>query len=1088
MASGQQPRHAQLEEWTDHVIAICGEAYSLDRTQILVDLRRTNDLLATVNRIYDGNFLEGTYLDPSYAFILSSDIGDDLGRDLAGAYDGLPDPDDFGDTRGGRSSQPNVDATRDSRAEVDAGLDACRVMLQSDDDSKSHRTASRARAHARSAHENPASPLAEGGFIREPSVTVLKSSDFSDAEPVHSYQHAALSLAPQGGFIREEDQLPAGNDRGYKRRSFEEDHPRKRSKVANGRPPQPPHQEPVHLIDSDLEEAPLCQNARSVAARAPAQRNDISLTDVHDFYDGQPLTKSDDLRRDSRTNAEALRGGPYSSSQNGVTELDSGYPPHRSHKPAAKLQRSPAAPTIAHSDNKPTDLNFSRTSRFGLPKPRGVSDDSDSDASLPRSSASRAPKLSAEYGQSSSQPVPSTSRRPLETVTLSSDARPDSAPARAGAAALSRFYGNSAIADRELLASREPCSPMKVYDVDADLDEPPPLPPPRSFDIDAELLGHENNFKQNTAGANAMRANRNARAPHEPTHLISDSEPGESSLPTTSRNKPLARALRRPPIARPGLNALYSTDSDDSDDALSARPSLSAGISRTQSATTLRPALPASLTLRRSQSSSVSVSATTALSGQTAIRALPESIIRASQQRSTLDFDSSGTELDEPPDEAESVSASQTSTRKGKEQVGDAAPVKKKRSTTVSDASKEQKEQAKAEKARLRAEKARETEEKKLAKQRETAARKAARSVNTIRTKTDCVKEMLVAIPQAFASPAERDLLVASLRELGAKAELVDTGGSNDRGGGGGGGARPPLVWRRQVEREWDDAADVWRACAARVEDEAYVLLRMTGPDVCAAVSGGNGDAPFVAFHERVQAQHVGKTIVYLLEGVKTYLKRRAKGGRGAAQDDGGDKDDTEEDVPAPTTGRKRRVPAAASTTAGPLTPATLDAHLVGLQLSTSLHPPDKLRTHPPPRVHLSRNFRESLDWIGSFTDQLSLAPELAHRSETAWRMTFGDNIRSGDGAKDTFRRMLMMVNGVTEVRANAVVTAWGSLRRLIKEFETLGAKNGRTLLATLQVNSGTAANPNVRNLGPAVARRIHDVFMETDPALLLGG
>ncbi|KAJ3173800.1 hypothetical protein HDU88_002889 [Geranomyces variabilis] len=1086
MASGQQPRHAQLEEWTDHVIAICGEAYSLDRTQILVDLRRTNDLLATVNRIYDGNFLEGTYLDPSYAFILSSDIGDDLGRDLAGAYDGLPDADDFGDTKSGRSSQPNVDATRDSHAAVDAGLDACREMLQSDDDSNSYRTASRARAHARYAHENPASPLAEGGFIREPSVTVLDSSTFSDTEPVHSYQHAALSSAPQGGFIREEDPLPAGKDRGYKRRSFEEDHPRKRSKVANGRPPQPPHPEPVHLIDSDLEEAPLCQNARSVAATSPAQRYDTSLTDPHDRYNSQPLTKSDHLRRDSRTNAEALRGGPYSSPQNGVTELDSEYPPHRSHKPAAKLQRSPTAPTIAYSDNKPTDLNFGRTSGFGLPKPREVSDDSNSDASLPRSSESRARDLSARYGQSSSQPVPSTSRRPLETVTLSSDARPDSAPARAGAAALSRFYGNSAIADCELLASRKPRSPMKVYDVDADLDEPPPLPPPRSFDIDAELLGHENNFQQNSAGADAKRANRSAPAPHEPTYLISDSEPGESSLLTTSRNKPLARASGRPPIARPGLNTLYSTDSDDSDDALSAHPSLSAGVSRTQSATTVRPALIASSTLRRSQSSSVL--ATTALPAQTAIRPLPQSIIRASQQRSTLNFDSSGTELDEPPDEAESVSASQTSTRKGKERVGDAVPVKKKRLTTVSDPSKEQKEQAKAEKARLRAEKARETEEKKLAKQRETAARKAARSVNTIRTKTDCVKEMLVAVPLAFASPAERDLLVASLRELGAKAELVDTGGSNDRGGGGGGGVRPPLVWRRQVEREWDDAADVWRACAARVEDEAYILLRMTGPDLCAAVSGGNGDAPFVAFHERVQAQHVGKTIVYLLEGVKTYLKRRAKGGRGAAHDHGGDEDDTEEDVPAPTTGRRRKVPAAASTTAGPLTPATLDAHLVGLQLSTSLHPPDKPRTHPPPRVHLSRNFRESLDWIGSFTDQLSLAPELAHRSEAAWRLTFGDNIRSGDGAKDTFRRMLMMVNGVTEVRANAVVTAWGSLRRLVKEFETLGAKNGRTLLATLQVNSGTAANPNVRNLGPAVARRIHDVFMETDPALLLGG
>ncbi|KAJ3176724.1 hypothetical protein HDU87_004863 [Geranomyces variabilis] len=1078
MASRQQPHHAQLEEWTDNVMAICGGAYSLDRTQILVDLRRTNDLLATVNRIYDGNFLEGTYLDPSYALILSSDIGDDLGRDMADAYDGLSDPGVSEDTKGGWSSQSHINAAKDSRATVvDAGLEACREMLQSDDDRKSHQATYRARPRTRYEDDTSLSPLAEGGFIREPSVTVLDSSDYSDAEPALSHRRVASSSAPQGGFIREEDQSPAGRDRGYKRRSFEEDQPRKRSKVTKGQPPQQPRQEPVHLLDSDPEDAPLQQNAR-------AQRYKTGSTDFRDFYGSQPVTKSDHSRQHMSADAVASWDVSYSPPENGVAELDFVYPSHCAQTSAAKFQRSSAAANITRPDKHNfTAFDSGPMGRFVLPKPRGLSDDSDSDTSWPRSSAPRAHDLSAGYGQSSSQPVFSKPRRPLETVGLRSDARPDSAPARAGAAALNRFYGSSAIAERDARASHISRAPTKATDVDEGPDEPPPLPPPRSFEGDTEWPEHEINSNQSGAGANALRTHRNAGGAHAQINLVSDSDPGESSQSTIPRTKPSIRTAGRPPQGPSVPNTIYSTDSDDSDHYMSVRPSSSTGISRTQSASTVRPAPPAPSTLRRCQSSSVST--TTTLPTQTAIRALPGSIIRASQQRPKFDFDSSGTELDEPPEEADSVTASQISKRKGKERIGNAASVKKKRSATASDAAKELKEQAKAEKARLRAEKARETEEKKLAKQRETAARKAERSVNTIRTKTDCVKEMLVAVPHAFASPAERDLLVASLRELGAKAELVDTGVGNDRRGGG---ARPPLVWRRQVEREWDAAADVWRACAARVEDEAYVLLRMTGPDVCAAVSGGNSNAPFVAFHERVQAQHVGKTIVYLLEGVKTYLKRRAVGGRGAANDQGGDEDDTDEDVPAPTTGRKRNVPAAASNTAGPLTPATLDVHLVGLQLSTSLHPPDKLRTHPPPRVHLSRNFRESLEWIGSFTDQLSLASELAHRSEAAWRMKFGDNIRSGDGAKDTFRRMLMMVNGVTEVRANAVVTAWGSLRRLMREFETLGAKNGRTLLATLQVNSGTAANPNVRNLGPAVARRIHDVLMETDPALLLGG
>ncbi|KAJ3151412.1 hypothetical protein HDU86_006112 [Geranomyces michiganensis] len=1037
-SSGQQAHHAQLEEWTDHIAALCGDAYALERTQILVDLRRTNDLLATVNRIYDGNFLEGTYLDPSYALILSSDIADDMERGIEEAADVLPNPGVFENLKGGWSSRPNTNA----RSAVDEGLNACRAMLQSDEDGEDGIAAGDIPDRH---YKRPVSPLPEGGFIREASVTVLDSTDCSDYEPIRLQHHSSSSTLLEGGFFRDENGSPAVSDRSNKRRPFEEDQSRKRSKVPNGR--RPPSQKPVLIDDSDSEDALLSQNARQAAATAFA-----------------------DARRDRSC----------SSSNNAVADRNSSQP-----LPIArfgtKLQRSATAPTVLNSSNHRTDEpNFDRTGRVERPFCQSVVIDSDSDGPLPPPAES-----GARGTHMSSQPVSSEVRRPLETVNLDFKSSLASASVRAGAAALNRFYGNQKAV--HLPERQQTRFPVKATEGNTDPDEPPPLPPPRSYDFDVELSERQE-INSNCRTTQAPLAAQKACDSCEEISADSDSEPGISSQSSTRR----APLYNRTKLGRSVPRTSRNRASDDSDDDLSVLPKSSAGLLRTQSSSIVRPAPPASSTFRRTNS--LSTSTTAAPPSQTAIRALPESIIRASQQRVTLDCDSSDTELDEPaPWEAKSISALQTASRKGKErkEKDDAAPVKRKRSATTSagdaDVGMAQKEKAKAEKARLRAEKAQEMEEKKLAKQRETAARKAARSVNVIKTKTDCVKEMLVGIPHAFASPMERDLLVASLRELGAKAELVENGSNGSGNDRRGAGPRPPLIWRRQVTREWDHTADAWRACVARVEEEAYVLLRMTGPDVSGVLSGEDGDAPFVNFHERVQGQHKGKTIIYLLEGVKGYLKRRAKGDRGAAISVGGDDDETEEDVPAPK-GRKRNVPPAATTTSGPLTLATLNAHLVALQLSTSLHPPDKLRSHPPPRVHLSSNFRESLDWIGSFTDQLSLAPELAHRSEAAWSLTFGDKIRCGDGPQDTFRRMLMMVNGITEARANTVVAAWGSLRRLQSEFTKLGVKNGRTLLATLQVNSGTAANPNVRNLGPAVARRIHDVFMETDPSLLLGG
>ncbi|KAI8922501.1 hypothetical protein DFJ77DRAFT_26980 [Powellomyces hirtus] len=405
-------------------------------------------------------------------------------------------------------------------------------------------------------------------------------------------------------------------------------------------------------------------------------------------------------------------------------------------------------------------------------------------------------------------------------------------------------------------------------------------------------------------------------------------------------------------------------------------------------------------------------------------------------------------------------------------------------------------EKARAKEA-LRLEKAREKAEKAEQKLREAESRRAYRAANTIRTKTDCVKEMIVQIPAGFAKESETDLLVATLREMGADASVVITGQPPPQQQQDQNQDRPPLIWKRRVGRQWD--GEEWTLCPEHIEHAPYILVRLTGPDICRLLEGQGGGTSLVTFHARLKSAHPGKNVIYLVEGVETYLKRR-KGRRVEnEEEDEDDADETEEDTPAapPPAREKKKTtarPSAArrSTTRAAgggksITMADVEDQLVALQLHDSMaYDNPQLQNGSSVRVHSAKNFKESVDWISSFTDQISLAPELAHRSEAAWSLSFGDKIRSGDTPKDTYCKMLQQIQMCTLPRAAAVVSAYPTLRTLSDAFAAKSESEGKNLLAKLRVNSGTDANPNVRNLGPQLAKRIWMCVREVDPEVVL--
>ncbi|TPX69605.1 hypothetical protein SpCBS45565_g02357 [Spizellomyces sp. 'palustris'] len=353
-----------------------------------------------------------------------------------------------------------------------------------------------------------------------------------------------------------------------------------------------------------------------------------------------------------------------------------------------------------------------------------------------------------------------------------------------------------------------------------------------------------------------------------------------------------------------------------------------------------------------------------------------------------------------------------------------------------------------------RAERQREKEERMKRKKEEGEVRKAMRNVNTIRSKSDCITEMIVEISCDFVSDEENALLLATLREAGAQASLVSLPIPRS------------LRWSRKVAREWNAADECWEPCSEKIESEPFVLVRLTGDQFAEVLARANGN--LLPYNQTIRTAFPDTKIIYLMEGLESYYKRknRTKAAAKRANDEENDEQDS---------GRKRKRKPASDLTLP--TPLEMEEQLLMLQLEEERNV----------YVHLSKSPKETIEWIGSFTEQISMVPELRHRSEQAWQLNFGDKIRSGADDANTWVKMLEQIQMCTESRAKAIVQVYPSLQSLYCAYERCtSATEARNLLAKIQVNSGTAANPNLRNIGPQLSKRVYAAVMEEDPSKVL--
>ena len=79
------------------------------------------------------------------------------------------------------------------------------------------------------------------------------------------------------------------------------------------------------------------------------------------------------------------------------------------------------------------------------------------------------------------------------------------------------------------------------------------------------------------------------------------------------------------------------------------------------------------------------------------------------------------------------------------------------------------------------------------------------------------------------------------------------------------------ILWKRKVNRQWNTVLQSWVACSEFIQDEEFVLLRLTGLEFAQHMR-----SPF-AFYDGIELLYSKKKIILFIVGIENYYKAKRK-------------------------------------------------------------------------------------------------------------------------------------------------------------------------------------------------------------------
>lgn len=389
------------------------------------------------------------------------------------------------------------------------------------------------------------------------------------------------------------------------------------------------------------------------------------------------------------------------------------------------------------------------------------------------------------------------------------------------------------------------------------------------------------------------------------------------------------------------------------------------------------------------------------------------------------------------------------------------SPIRRSRSDNISSAARSKPAPARLggtrnadDKKKRAAEKAAEKERKRLEREQAKGARaKGARAkekeraaamaeANKLRTdKKVSTPEMIVNIPSSLGAE-HREQVQTLLTAVGADHAVWESP------------VQGIVKWRRKVTSRFDMDLARWEPIPPRIHEESHALAIFTADEFVESVL----NAEFEIHARAIREHFAGYQIIYLLQGMEPWI-RKNRNLRNRQFTSGV----RAENVPNPIQGRRRQ-----RDTAEYIPEDQVEDALLRLQVGHDVF------------IHNTTTPIETAKWVVTFTQHISTIPyrkQKDHATSTASFCMESGQVRTGDGPKDTYVRMLQEIVRVTAPIAYGVANEFDSLSRLVRGLEA----NGPERLESVRKSANKDGQLSDRVIGQAVSRRLYKVFTGRD-------
>lgn len=361
--------------------------------------------------------------------------------------------------------------------------------------------------------------------------------------------------------------------------------------------------------------------------------------------------------------------------------------------------------------------------------------------------------------------------------------------------------------------------------------------------------------------------------------------------------------------------------------------------------------------------------------------------------------------------------------------------------------------------------KQREREESKEQRRREKEKADALAEVNKVRTdKKVSTPEMIVDLPSSM-NPSIRLQVEALLEDLNVRHYPYNSPVNN------------VVKWRRKVRARFNEDEGYWEPIPVqRIEPEKHAMVLMPAAEFVELALGANG-SDLEAHVLQMQRHYEGDQLVYMIEGLTPWMRKnrnvRNRQFQSAVRNAGADADAdaaaAAANAPPPSSqapqGRRRKDPKPP--------PVYIDEDQVEDALL-------QLQVAHGVIIHHTAAPIETAQWVATFTQHISTIPYRRQRDaaneSAAFCMDTGQ-VRTGDGAADTYVRMLQEVVRVTAPIAYGIAGQFPNVGQLVRGLEA----EGPLALEGIRKSANRDGAFTDRTIGQAISRRIHKVFTGRD-------